>query len=214
MTTEDELLKQYEQELQLAQQANGSGMNPYAPTVYGGGQKQNLVEWELDFRNELEEIERLLRCDVLKRDKDGNEYWERNKDDSKVFLNDLGVNDVLRKIRMMVNKNKVLSHYDVDEIRVRVRMIAHELRVLVYNNSEAYGIDNEYKMHNYPMIILTIMSLIEDSYRRALGGETHRGLAEQRLVTQNEPLGMQNQMYPQMGQTNKPKHWYNLWGKI
>ena len=57
-----------------------------------------------------------------------------------------------------------------------------------YNNYEEYGMDNDYKMNNYSMIVLSIGSVIEDVYRRAMNGETHRGLSEQRLVTQTEPL--------------------------
>jgi hypothetical protein len=170
--------------------------------MFGNGQRQNLIEYELDFKDELEDIERLLRCDILNRDKDGNEYWIMNPDKDKIFLNDLGVNDVLRKIRLLVNKGKVLSNYNIEEIKIRVKMIMNEIRVLIYNNYEQYGIDNEYKMNNYSMIVLTVGSLIEDAYRRALNGETHRGLSEQRVVTQNDSMQQQPSFYPQV--TNKP----------
>lgn len=202
-------MQQYELQSMAAQQQQMNLQNAqaqsqaYATSMFGTGQKQNLVEWELDFSQELVEIERLLRCDVLKRDKDGNEYWIENPDPGKVFLNELGVNDVLRKIRLLVNKNKVLSNYDINEIKVRSRMIMNEIRVLIYNNYEQYGIDNDYKINNYSMIVLTIGTIIEDTYRRALNGETHKALAEQRLVTQSDPLGSQQQpFYPSLN--NKP----------
>lgn len=209
MVSQEELMQRYEMESMAANQTQQQlqnaqlQSNAYSTAMFGNSQKQNLVEFELDFKNELEDIERLLRCDILQRDKDGNEYWIVNPDKDKIFLNDLGVNDVLRKIRLLVNKGKVLSNYDIDEIKIRVRMIMNEIRVLIYNNYEQYGIDNEYKMNNYSMIVLCIGSLIEDAYRRALNGETHRGLSEQRLVTQTEPLiGNQQSFYPQV--SNKP----------
>jgi hypothetical protein len=204
MPTQEEQYNQYQLAAMAAQQQQSQSAtaaqnaNTYSTAMFNNSQKQNLVEFELDFKNELEDIERLLRCDILERDKDGNEYWIKNPDQSKIFLNDLGVNDILRKLRLLVNKGKVLSNYDIEEIRLRVGMIMHEIRILIYNNYEQYGMDNEYKWNNYSMIVLTIGSLVEDAYRRALNGETHRGLAEQRLVTQTEPLAPnQNNFYPQ-----------------
>lgn len=203
---DQELLASYE-----AQLASSPQSSSYAyPQMYGGTPKQNLVEWELDFSPELQDIERLLRCDVLVRDKDGNENWVKNPDKDKIFLNDLGVNDVLRQIKLLINKNKVLSNYTIDEIKDRVRLIAHEIRTMIYNNYEAYGIDNEYKMHNYPMAVLSIMSIIEDAYRRALAGETHKGLNEQRLVTQNEQV-MPQMNYPMVAQQNKKSSILRPW---
>jgi hypothetical protein len=208
MVSQEELMNRYQAEVDKAnrtsqqiQNAQSQG-NAYATAMFNSQQKQNLIEFELDFTPELVDIERLLRCDILQRDADGNEYWIQNPDKSKVFLNDLGVNDVLRKLRLFVNKGKVLSNYNLEEVQIRVKMVMNEVRVLIYNNYEQYGIDNEYKMNNYSMIVLAIGSVIEDAYKRALNGETHRGLTEQRLVTQTEPLTQAPSYYPQA--TNKP----------
>lgn len=202
---ENEVLAQYENEIRMAQaQASQSAQNMYAPAMFANPQKQNLIELELDFKPELESIERLLRCDIIKKDKDGNEYWAENPDKTHVFFNELGVNDFLRNLVVIVNKNKVLANYDIEEINKRVQQIKHEIRILIYNNYEQYGMDNEYKMNNYSMIVLAIGSVIEDAYRRAMNGETHRGLSEQRLVTQNEnmmPAGMMG--YPMIQSQKK-----------
>lgn len=207
---EEAILRKYENDIAAAQTMNMStNLSPYAAAVFGREQKQNLIEYELNFKDELMDIRRLLRCEIIVVDKNGNEYWAENPDKEKVFMNDLGVNDVLRHIVILVNKHKVLSNYNIEEINKRVRMITNEIRVLIYNNSEQYGIDNEYKMNNYSMMVLSIGSLIDDAYRRAIGGEGHKGLAEQRLVTQNEPL-MPQGMFQMMGsQSGKSKHWYN-----
>ena len=198
----DQEIAQLEQEISRAEQTNSQmKSNPYSSSVFGNQNKQNLVEWELDFKDELVEIERLLRCDILVSDEKG-EHWVPNPNKEEVFLNNSGVSDILRKLRLLVNKNKVLSNYTIDEINKRVKILGHELRTLIYNNYEMYGIDNEYKMHNYPIVVLSIMCIIEDTYRRALGGETHKALAEQRLVTQTEPL---NAGYPQMQMPQQKK---------
>ena len=145
-------LKDYEKELHKAQERveqKESQVNQYATgQMYGNQSKQNLVEWELDFKPELEDISHSLKCDIITI-VDGDQKWSDNPDKAKIFLNDLGVNDVLRKIILLVNKNKVLANYTIEEIKKRVQMIGHELRALIYNNYEQYGIDNEYKMNNF-----------------------------------------------------------------
>lgn len=177
----------------------------YANQMYSGNGKQNLVEWELDFKPELEDIGHMLRCDVVKINSDG-QYWETNPDESKIILNEIGVNDILRKVIILVNKNKVLSNYTIEEVNQRVEMIGHELRSAIYNNYEHYGIDNEYKMINYPSLVMDILDVIDSAYRRALQGETHKGLNEQRLVTQSDNLNLNNQ---QIQQPQKQVKFYN-----
>lgn len=220
MASEQELkayeqqLDEYQKKLVTAQndiKQKETQVNQYAAQSYGQVGKQNLVEWELDFKPELEDISHSLRCDVIKMDNEGNQWWAKNPDETKIFLNELGVNDVLRKIIVLVNKNKVLSNYTIVEIQLRVRMIGHEIRCLIYNNYENYGIDNEYKMNNFSSIVLDVLDIVESAYRRALAGETHKGLNEQRIVSQNENVG-QPQMYaPQM---QKKVKWYapQTWG--
>ncbi len=211
MKSNEEIIQAYEQALKEEQSKNQPNPNAYQQIQYQE-QKQNLVEFELDFTPELVEIARSLRCDILKIE-NGNEQWIQNPNKDRVFLNELGVNDVLRKIYLLVNKNKVLSNYTIEEIRKRVKMIGHELRALIYNNYEKYGIDNEYKVNNFSSIVLDVLDIIESAYRRALGGETHKGLAEQRLVSQSENVSPTNYT-PQYNQNKSKVHWYNpaTWG--
>src|SRR3989304_893484 len=105
---EREMMEQAQAEILASQQSQQS---PYASAMFGSVQKQNIVEWELDFSSELGDIERLLRCDVLAKDNNGNETWVPNSDTKAIFLNKKGVDDVLRQIILLVNKNKVLSNY-------------------------------------------------------------------------------------------------------
>lgn len=201
--SDDEYIKYLETELNRASSIPQSNY-PASATMFGGQQKQNLVEWQLDFRPELADIEHLLRCDVIKRDpKTQKEFWDKNPDESSIVMNETGVNDLLREIRMFLNKNKVLSNYDKIEIKERVRMFGHELRALIYNNLERYGIDNEYKQNNYPIIVITILDMVEASYRRAINGEERRDLNSARVVNQTDPImnGYPMQGYPQI--TNK-----------
>jgi hypothetical protein len=192
MNETDLMLQQYQQELAMAKQLQESGkVNPYAPAMFPNEQRQNLIEQELNFKDELESIERLLRCDIIKKDKDGNEYWAPNPDPSKVFFNELGVNDFIRNLVTIINKHKILANYSLEQVNERVRQIKHEIRILIYNNYEMYGMDNDYKYNNYSMIVIAIGSVVEDAYTRALNGEGHKGVSQQRLVTQNESINPQ-----------------------
>jgi hypothetical protein len=200
---DEERLKRYEQQAEKDRSVERSkAAIPYATAMFEQNQKQNLVEWQLDFKYELEDIERFLRCDLLSRDGDGNEIWIKNPNQENVFLNELGVSDIIREIRMFLNKNKVLSNYGIEDIKPRINIIAHELRMLIYNNYEKYGIDNEYKMNNYPIIIVTLMAMIEDAYRRSINGEERKDLNQARVVNQNEPIGYSPQ-YSSSNQTKK-----------
>lgn len=194
--------QQQEEMERFLREAESQSQGQQIPYNYYPQQKPNLIEWELDFKPELDSIIRLLRCDILVKDKDGEEDWQPNPDKTRVLFNDWGVNDLIRNIVTLVNKNKALSYYNAEEIEMRVRQIKQEIRVLIYNNYESYGLDNEYKWNNYSMVVLSIGSIIEDVYRRAMGGETHKGLADQRLVSQTEPLSQPNQTF-NIGQNQK-----------
>jgi len=177
-------------------------------------QKQNLIEKELDFSPQLEAIERLLRCDVLEVDENGNQFWTTNKNIDEVFLNRKGVSDVMRFITTIINPYKVLANYNLEEINQRVRQFKHEIRMMIYNNYALYGMDSEYKWNYYPMAVLSIGSVIEDTYRRALNGEAHRGITEQRVVTQSEalnnnPYSPQNMPSQQKRNLFNPFSWFN-----
>lgn len=216
MPTQEEILAQYEAEMraQEAAYAQASNNMPYAASQFGSPPKQNLVEWQLDFKPELQAIERLLRCQIMVRGKDGQELWIDNPDQTRIVFNNVGVNDILREIIMFLNKNKVLSNYDPEEIKPRIRMIGHELRMLIFNNYEAYGIDNDYKMNNYPIMVVTIISMIEDSYRRALYGEERKDLNQMRMVNQSEAVGQQAYPMPVVNMGGSKKKLWNpfTWG--
>jgi hypothetical protein len=205
--------KLYEEQINNSRSQTASNYAGYSTNLGFQEQRQNLIEYELDFTQEMIDIERLLRGDKYKTDGQGNSEWVRNENPDEMFLNELGVNDILRELKLLVNKGKILSNYNSEEITTRVRLIMYEMRAKIYNNYERYGMDNEYKINNYSMIVLTLGSIIEDAYRRALNGETHRGLAEQRLVTQSDTMGgNQGQNFNfNLGQQQKSKKWYAPW---
>ena len=205
MTPEEETyIKQLEEAYQKQLTSNPNAQYQYsASSTMGGSSKQNLVEWQLDFRDEMLEIIRYLRNDTMIIESDGNERWIINTNPEKVLLNATGVIDVMRIIRMVLNKNTVLSFYREDEIRERIRQLAHELRALIFNNSEMYGMHNEYQFNNYSPLVMQVVCMIDSAYRRAINGEERKGLNEARIVNQNEPIGIPNNTFNMYPQQNK-----------
>lgn len=180
----------------VAQQGQSYGASPY----FGNQNKQNIVELQLDLSSDIPEIERALRCDVIVTDDKGNEYWVRNPDKSQVFMNDKGVSSVIRLLKLLVNRNKILSNYREDVIHKKVKMISVEISMEIYNNDIEYGIDNEYKRNLYPLIVLALDDIIDAAYRRAINGEAARTINSTKIIQQNEnmnPYGMAG-MYPGM----------------
>lgn len=164
----------------------------YAPqsasAMFGGTPKGNIVEYQIEFDEELADIERLLRGDILQRDDKGNIKWIRNPDETRVIFNDLGVQDITREIRMVLNKNTILSNNREEQVIVICKMLGNKIRKLIYNNYEFYGMDNEYKQNNYEIIVITIVCMVSNAYRRSIGGETAKHVNQNKIVTQNESL--------------------------
>lgn len=210
---DEEYLRMIEEDIALAKaEGRMANQSPMSPAMYSMQNKQNLVEWQLDFKPELESIERSLRNDVLVKDpRTGAESWQVNPDKDKILLNDLGVSDVLKKVVMLINKNKVLSNYSEEQIQMRVKYISHAIRELIYLNYEYYDMNNEYKWNCYYSLVVDLDDMIESAYRRALNGEERRDLNQARMVQQNDPVMPNNAMgmYPMMMQSQKKKHWYN-----
>jgi hypothetical protein len=150
--------------------------------------KPNIIEWELDFKDDLSEISHYLKSDVEKINNDGGTSWKPNPASSEIILNDVGVNSILREIKMWLNKNKILSWYTAEDAKLRSYNFAFFLRRLIYDNYESYGLDTEYKMSHYPMIVLSVTDVVDSAFRRAINGRTHSDLSKGHLVHQTESL--------------------------
>ncbi len=211
VVVDEDYIKELDAQVFQARAREAQSSQGYATTaMYSQQQKPNLVEWQLSF-NEVEQIEHYLRNDIFIRGKNGqSDSWQPNPNKAEVYLNDKGVNDVLRTINMIINKNTVLSNYDKLEIKERMKVLAHELRQLIYRNQEAYEFDNEYKWNQYESIVMSLVRMAESSYRRALNGEERRDLNSARVVNQSEPIsnGNQGMMYQQM---NRKKSVFKPW---
>lgn len=90
----------------------------------------NLVEYQLDLKEELDRIFHLLSGHIVER-KDGKEYWAEPNDDRLKIFSDNGVKQIMNIIQFYVNKNTLLSFYDAETINWKVRDFGNELNDLI-----------------------------------------------------------------------------------
>lgn len=103
-----------------------------------GNRNQNVMEFQLDLKEELDRIYHLLRGDVLDVDEEGNTVWKEPKDDRLKILSDYGVKQLMNIIHFYINKNTLLSNYEEETIFWKVRDFGIELSDLLFNRYEAF----------------------------------------------------------------------------
>lgn len=156
-----------------------------SPTMFSPNPDDNLVKWQLDIKEELQRIERLIRRQKLTIDDHGNERWKDPETSSQLF-NEKGINDILNWLNWYLNKNIILSNFSEDDIKARVEELGLELNSYIYCNYESIGLDTEEKRKHYPSMVLNIINSIEASYLRALNGGERDSLRTARSVHQTE----------------------------
>ncbi len=167
--------------IQELQQGNLSS-SQFAPT-----QNENLIRYQLDTDGILERIEHFLKGDKIKVDKDGGVYYETPEDEDRNF-NEYGVNEFMRIISMYLNKETFLSNYDEQRINEIIADLGDALNNFLYCNYEKIGMDTEFKVSKYTLIVLNILHTIESCYRRAIGGAEQMNIRTGRMITQSQPI--------------------------
>jgi hypothetical protein len=115
--------------------------------------QQNIVEWQLDLSREFDLIYHQLRGHVIKRDKDGNEYWGEPtmKKLIKIVRDQKGTKYYIEQdLKIIIKiKNKDGSFYDLDYSNGRYlyqRLIEEDLTLIKIKPLEV--IDHEQKLLN------------------------------------------------------------------
>lgn len=196
----DELVHAYREErLKNIAQANQN----QATTMFNSEENYNLIKYQLDIKEELERIEHLLRGHILKIDDKGNEYWKKPEENENL-LNDKGVHEILKVMTIYLSKNIILSNYDQDQINYRCKEFGKKLSDHIYYNAQEFGLDTMEKVRHYPMIVYSMVNIVEASYQRALGGRENDSLRTARMVTQTEGLNQNNQ-FQQIQNSIRPR---------
>lgn len=169
--------------------------NALNTTSFGNlGQSQNLIEFQLETNEYLAKLRHYLAGDIETIDKDGNRYFEVQKDDNLRILNNLGVNNYMGILSGFIGKETFLSVYGEERINELIGELGQLLRVETFSNAELYGLNTEYKITQFTILVYRTLVFIENAYRRSIAGKERELTRESRMVIQNQPLNT-----PQMG---------------
>lgn len=201
-------IAQMEAELQQAQLQNTQMKNQQL-SMFGMPNDQNIIEWQLDLKEEMDRIYHLLRGDIVKEDKQGNIIYEENKDATKRPFNDFGVQLIMNIMSFYLNRNTLLSNYDEETINFKVLHFGQEISDLILCRYEEMGMDTSEKIKLYPMIIRELKDTVHSAYLRALDGGERDSLRTARTISQNENIGTPNGMSqpPKKFSIFKPTSW-------
>ena len=134
-------------------------------------------------------------------------------DEERKLLNERGAQEIEKIIRNYLNRNTLLSNYDIKTINQRMYQFSERLRRFIFLNYEEFGLTTDYKMKHFEMLVMNIADMVESAYLRALGGGERESLRTARQVFQTETPGKQ-MPYPGMGvgaPQQQQKKWYKFW---
>jgi hypothetical protein len=181
----------YAQSMARQQQAQNT---PRVVSPWGTPDQDNMVKWQIDVNEILEQLYHLFRSDIF-RVVNGQKIWIRNKDPKKRKLNNTGTNDCMELLASYLNKNNFLANYTEEQISQIVLDISNAFKDQLYMNYERYGwIDKDdrtggQKRTYYRTLVLQVSNIIFASYMRAWKGGERTSLRENRQVQQTEALG-------------------------
>jgi len=208
---DEDLLANILQEEQELKSKNTQLATALATSAFQGQEDANLIQFQIDTAEMLNKIEHFLRGEYITTDPSGNEYWTKpmkkvldkngkpmkdkdgkdieEVDQSRILLNDYGVNLILSILGNYLDKNTILSYYDERRINEILADFADKLAEEIFNTYEKIGLDSDFKKTRYPLIVLTIVHTVESAYRRALHGKTMEDLNSSKIFTQVDQIG-------------------------
>ncbi len=182
-------------------------------SMFAGGEGENLIQYQLDLKEELERVDHLLRGHVIKRDSEGNESWVEPEDDRLKPFNDYGVQLIMNIIQFYMNRNTLLSNYSEPMINIKMKDLADDINDLIYMKYEEMGMDTKEKRKLYSIIVRQLIDTIHSAYLRALHGGERESLRTARHVSQSiNPMGGLMGA-PQQKQGGFKWHKPGTWGK-
>jgi len=190
-TEEQAYMQNLENEAQLLKMDNSKLQKAYGESsMFSSQEHGNLVEYQLDLKEEMERIDHLLRGHVIKRDDEGNENWVEPADTKFKPFNDYGVQLIMNVIQFYMNRNTILSNYDLVTINIKMKDLGDELADLIYMKYEEMGMDTHEKKKLFSIIVRQLVDTIHSAYLRALNGGERESLRTARHVSQSiNPMG-------------------------
>lgn len=99
---------------------------------------RNLVEYQLDLKEDLNHLFHLLSGHEIGLDNTGNEGWIEPKDERMKILSEYGVKQIMNIVRFHINRNTLLSKYNIEEVNDKLKDFAETLVSLVFNRQELF----------------------------------------------------------------------------
>jgi hypothetical protein len=100
--------------------------------------KPNVIQYQLDLKEELERIQHLLSGHIIKYKDGGGSYWAEPEDDRLKILSDYGVKQLMNILAFYLSKNTLLSNYDEETIWWKVKDFGTEVTDLVFSRYEHF----------------------------------------------------------------------------
>ena len=193
-----EALETSEREKKELQNKNTEYQSFISNSSFNNAEEGNQRQWQLEVEDVLDKIEHFLKGDAIVTDAEGNTFYQEQKDKDLVILNKYGVNSVMQILGNYVNRNHMLSFYDEDRINEIMSDIGDELAKFIFCNYEKMGMDTEFKKSRYILLVMSILHIIESTYRRALRGETARLNNTDIKILQTDNMGLNKMQQPQI----------------
>lgn len=209
----NEELEQYQRQLDQMKSEETAGLHQIGQSsIFGSNDEQNLIQYQLDLKEELERIDHILRGHELKYDTDGNLKWFEPTDDSMRPFNDKGVQIIMNIISFYLNRNTLLSNYTDDMINWKMKDLGDEIADLIFMKYEEMGMTTAEKKKLYPMMVRQVVDAVHSAYLRAMAGGERESLRTARSVVQNDSMN-RAENYPNPKTNNFSVFKPTTWGK-
>ena len=202
-------LNELEQQNKKLKSKNTEYQSNISNTSFNNSDDGNVVQWQLETDDILDKIEHFLKGDIVKTDKDGNVFYEKQKEKDLVILNEYGVNSIMQILGNYLNRNTILSYYNEERINEILGDLGDHIARFILCNYEKMGMDTQFKKSRYALLVLTILHAVESTYRRALHGTALKEINRHTNVIQSEQLGGPRTMVNPKKRINpfKPSTW-------
>ena len=194
--SDQQYVESLHQQLEISKLNDIRREREYGQLSMFGQADTNIVQWQLELKEDLERMEHLLKGDYISFDDKGNEHWKEQTDDRYKPFDNHGVQLLMNVICSYLNRNTLLSNYNNDTINNKMMDLGNDLNDMILMKYEEMGMNTEEKRKLYPMIVREIVDTIHSAYLRALGGEERTSLRRMMHVSQNiNPGGDFNNPY-------------------